>query len=313
MKERVQKLMAQANVGSRRAAESLIEQGRVRVNGEVVTLGDKADPEVDVIEVDGERLKIDVETHLYIAINKPKHVLTTNSAQRGDDRRTIRELVPVEGHLFAIGRLDADSDGLVVLTNDGDLAHRLTHPRFQHTKTYRVVVDGLPTQATLDKWQQGVHLEEGKAAPSIVTITKGGTKETVLRVVMTEGKKRQIRRVAAQLGPPVRKLTRIQLGMLQLGDMRPGEWRELTPREVEALKTPASELKQLRQAKAKPVRRSAPQNGDRSEKPHSDKPSRPARKSSGKSSNKPSGARPGTAQQSRPARRNAERSERGKR
>lgn len=141
MKERVQKLMAMANVASRRASEQLILEGRVRINGTLATLGDKADPATDVITVDGERLKFLTEKR-YIAYHKPINVLSTTKPMKGDNRPTVMDEVPVEGHFFLIGRLDAESEGLLVLTNDGDLANKLTHPRYEHTKTYKVTVYG---------------------------------------------------------------------------------------------------------------------------------------------------------------------------
>lgn len=254
-KERLQKLLAQANIASRRASEDLIAAGRVRVNGAVATLGDKADPDTDVIEVDGTRLKLDAQPHIYILLNKPKHVLTTDKPHRTDKRQTVMDLIGRKEHLFSVGRLDADSEGMVVMTNDGDLAQRLSHPRYRHTKTYRVEVLGLPTGESLEKWQQGIFLEDGKTAPCFVEVVKGIVKGvTTLRVVMTEGKKRQIRRVAAALGHPVRRLTRTHIGRLALGDLAPGQWRELTPKEVLALKTPSPEVNMLR---AQPSRKPA--------------------------------------------------------
>lgn len=266
MKERVQKLMAQANIGSRRACEALIEQRRVRVNGEIITLGDQADPAVDVIEVDGNRLDFEtIQQKIYIALNKPRNVVSTNKHFRGEERRTVRELVPVEGHLFTVGRLDADSEGLIVLTNDGDLANRVSHPRYEHTKTYKVTVAGLPSLDTLNTWQRGVQLdEETKTAPCYVKIMKGSERETVLRVVLTEGKKRQIRRIAAMLGHPVVRLIRTHVGRLELGTLRSGEWRELNAREVELLRTPASELREIREMKK---RQSRPRRGPAGEGP----------------------------------------------
>lgn len=231
--------MAQANIGSRRACEELITQGRVRVNGKVITLGDKADPATDTIEVDGEKLHFDSLPKVYIALNKPKNVLSTNIARRGEDRQTVRDLIPVEGHLFTIGRLDAESDGLIIFTNDGDLANRLTHPRYRHTKTYKVTVYGLPTAEAIRQWETGVDLgEDGITAPCSVSIIKGDKTFTSLRVIMTEGKKRQIRRVATQLGYPVRNLTRTHIGKLSLGALRTGEWRELDANDLKALQTP---------------------------------------------------------------------------
>jgi 23S rRNA pseudouridine2605 synthase len=248
MKERLQKLMAMAGIGSRRANEELIKAGRVRVNGKVAQLGDSADLSADTVEVDGVRLNIKAtQKRVYYAINKPRNVLAVPTNIHDDDRRTVRELLPYKGHLFSIGRLDADSDGLVVLTNDGELAQKISHPRYRHTKSYRVVVAGLPTAETIQRWETGVFLEEGKTAPCSVKITKGGTKESVLQIVMTEGKKRQIRRVASILGHPAIVLTRTAIGKLELGNLKSGEWRELDEEDVRRLSTPAVELKNIRQ------------------------------------------------------------------
>lgn len=259
MKERLQKLLAQANVASRRASEELISRGRVRVNGKVAQVGDKADPEVDVIEVDGTRLNFAHRERIFIALNKPKHVLTTDKPHRGDTRQTVSDLIGRDEHLFSIGRLDADSEGLVVMTNDGETAQRLSHPRYRHTKTYRVDVFGLPTAETLEKWQQGIFLEEGKTAPCIVEIVKGSVKGTTLRIVMTEGKKRQIRRVAAALGHPVDRLVRTHIGMFAMTDLPPGASRELTQKEILALSTPSPEIKRLRAETTRRSDKTAPE------------------------------------------------------
>lgn len=252
MEERVQKLMAQAGVGSRRACEALIAQGRVRVNGAVVSVGAKADPETDTIEVDGERLKLDTQPRIYIALYKPYNVLSTTRARSDDNRKTVRDLVQVDGHLFMIGRLDAESEGLIVLTNDGTLTNRLTHPRYGHTKTYRVTVHGLPSAETIERWEKGVFLEEdGMTAPCRVRIAKGDRSLTTLEIVMTEGKKRQIRRVASALGHPVHRLTRTHIGKLGLGELRPGEWRNLTASDVQAMLAPFAPLRPGRPAAPK--------------------------------------------------------------
>ncbi len=250
MKERVQKLMAQANIGSRRACEDIISQGRVRVNGKVIHLGDQADPTQDVIEVDGSKIAFP-EQKLYIAFNKPKYVLSTDEPHEGDTRKIITDFLPFKEHLFSAGRLDADSEGLMVLTNDGELANTLTHPRYRHTKTYKVVVTGLPSQETLLRWQKGVELENEDGTidytgPCYVHVMEGGEKESTLRIVMTEGKKRQIRRTAALFGHTVRSLVRTQMGKLMLGNLRSGEWRELNAKDLAALKTPADELIQIK-------------------------------------------------------------------
>jgi len=250
VKERVQKLMAQANVGSRRTCEDIISQGRVRVNGKVIHLGDQADPQRDVIEVDGLKLAFP-DQKLYIAFNKPKYVLSTDEPHEGDTRKIISDFLPFKEHLFSAGRLDADSEGLMVLTNDGELANMLTHPRYRHTKTYKVVISGLPTQETLSQWQKGVELENEDGTidytgPCFIHMMEGGPKESTLRIVMTEGKKRQIRRTAALFGHTVRSLIRTQMGKLQLGTLRPGEWRELMAKDLAALKAPADELSNIK-------------------------------------------------------------------
>lgn len=264
MKERVQKLMAQAGVASRRESETLIRQGRVKVNGKVVHLGDQADPRTDTIEVDGEKLSFP-ERHTYIALYKPRNVLSTDDPHKGDTRQTVYDLIPFQGRLFSIGRLDADSEGLMVLTDDGYLANRLAHPRYRHTKTYKVVVYGLPPAEAIQAWENGIYLtddetgETYKTSPCKVDITQGG-KETTLRIVMAEGKKRQIRRVASALGYPVKSLIRTHIGKLALGALRPGEWRELTAEDVRAMKTPSMELRRQQAIRARrpaPVKQAA--------------------------------------------------------
>lgn len=246
MAERVQKLLSQAGVASRRASEEIIKQGRVRVNGKVITIGDKADPAKDEIEVDGQKLRFDSIKKVYYVFYKPQNVLSTNAANPDDDRPTVREVLPLDGHLFPIGRLDAESEGLMVLTNDGELTNRLAHPRYEHTKSYKVVVYGSPSEETLEEWQNGVYLEEGKTAPCYVKILSRDGETTTIRVVMTEGRKRQIRRVAAQLGHPVKKLTRTAIGQLGLGTLRRGEWYQLDEEEVDAMQVPAFELEAIK-------------------------------------------------------------------
>jgi pseudouridine synthase len=243
MKERVQKLIAQANLASRRGAEDLIRQGRVTVNGKTIQLGDQADPAVDMIAVDGTRLKLNTDKRYY-AINKPMYVVSSNVSQ--DDRENVRELLPVEGHFFTIGRLDVESDGLMIFTNDGQLANQLSHPRYEHTKTYKVVVYGDVSQETLDKWEKGVYLEEGLTAPCSIRVQQRDADVTVLRIVMIEGKKRQIRRVAALLGHPVKRLTRTHIGKLEVGKLKAREWRELGAEDLKLLTTPASDLSYIR-------------------------------------------------------------------
>jgi pseudouridine synthase len=165
---------------------------------------------------------------------------------REDTRQVARDLLDVEGHLFAIGRLDAESEGLMIFTNDGDMTNKLTHPRYEHTKTYKVWVQGDPSKETLEEWQDGVYLEDGKTSACFVKVIEKGRLSTTLRVVMIEGKKRQIRRVANKLGHPVKKLMRTHIGQLGLGTLRYGEWYRLGEEEVAALQTPSWELERIR-------------------------------------------------------------------
>ena len=254
MEERVQKLMAQANIGSRRACEEIIRQKRVQVNGKVIQLGAKADPEKDEIRVDGTRLKFDTKIR-YIAFNKPKGILSTTQAEKGDSRDTIRDLIPVEGHWFVIGRLDVDSEGLMILTNDGDLTYKFTHPRFEHTKTYKVVVRGNPSRQVLEQWQNGVWLDDSRTAACHIKVLNKGSKSTTLRIVMTEGRKRQIRRIATMLGHPTIRLVRTSMGQLGLGTLQRGTYYELDEEEIKALLMPAPELKLIRERRQKRKKR----------------------------------------------------------
>jgi pseudouridine synthase len=232
--DRLQKIMARAGIGSRRACEELIRAGRVTVNGQVAALGSKADPEADQIRVDGEPLG-PPETRTVVALYKPRNYLSTDAPHKGDRRPTARSLVKLERRLFPVGRLDADSEGLMLFTNDGKLAQRLSHPRYEHDKEYRVEVYGQPTKEALEKWRGGVTLEEGRTAPADVTRLRYDRGMTWLRIVVREGRKRQIRRVASSLGYPVRKLIRVRIGPVALGELKPGEWRPLTKEEQTAL------------------------------------------------------------------------------
>lgn len=227
--ERLQKLMAQAGYGSRRACETLIKEGRVTVNGERATLGQKADPDEDVIRVNGEQLELPDE-YTYIMYHKPAGVISDEDV--GGEYPAAREAIPIEGHLYPVGRLDVKSEGLMLFTNDGDAAHKLTHPSYDHKKTYIVWVEGNPTDKALATWSSGVTLG-GRRTRKAVVVEEGHDKHgTRLRVEMREGRKRQIRRVAAQLGYPVTRLKRVGLGPLELGDLPLNAWRLLTDEEI---------------------------------------------------------------------------------
>lgn len=235
-KQRLQKVLAHAGVASRRASEELITKGRVSINGQIVTeLGVKVDPQRDVIAVDGQPLAQRTEKSVYILLNKPRNVLSASSDDRG--RQTVIDLVDVPERVYPVGRLDLQSEGLILLTNDGDLTQKLTHPSREVEKEYQVLVGGNPTSATLARWRQGGIEVEGKpVVGALVDKLKEEGNDTWLRIILTEGRKREIREVARALGHPVKKLTRVRLGPLKLGQLKPGRWRYLTPVEVERLK-----------------------------------------------------------------------------
>jgi 23S rRNA pseudouridine2605 synthase len=234
MEERIQKILARAGFGSRRACEELIAAGRVRVNGQIAVLGDKADSQRDKIHVDGKPLQA-AEPFVYIALNKPRGVLSAVTTP--DPRPTVLDLVEVPERVYPVGRLDADSEGLILLTNDGDLANRLTHPRYGHEKEYRVLVSRRPDAVQLAAWRRGVVLEDGyHTAPAGVSLDAPAGKGAWLRVILREGRKRQIRETGAQIGLPVVRILRVRIGSLQLGNLKPREWRHLSAAEVAALK-----------------------------------------------------------------------------
>ncbi len=236
MEERLQKIMAQAGLGSRRDCEEYIIAGRVRVNGTVAVIGQKADPVTDKISVDGRAIK-PAEQKVYIALHKPRYVLSTVDAEQGDSRQTVRDLIPVSERLYPVGRLDFESEGLVLMTNDGELAQKLTHPSHGHSKEYRVLLARQPDTEQLATWQRGVVLEDGyKTQRAEVRIDSLAGKGAWLRIVMREGRKRQIREIGAILALPVVRIVRVRIGNLLLGNLKPGEWRYLTPQEIVALK-----------------------------------------------------------------------------
>jgi pseudouridine synthase len=253
MEERLQKLMAQAGLGSRRENEKVIAAGHVRVNGRVAKLGDKADPYKDRVEVNGRLLKLrgNQSKFVYVALNKPKGVLSSLDDELQQGRRTVRDLVPLPGHIYPVGRLDKQSMGLMLMTNNGDLAHKLTHPRFGHEKTYRVTIEGKIDEETLNQWRRGIYLDGRKTMAAKIKVINQGANFTLLEIVMREGRKRQIRRVANMLGFPVTHLVREKIGPLNLGNLKPGEWRHLTRGEVSALKKAVQAKKPTRRRKSK--------------------------------------------------------------
>ena len=237
MEERLQKIISRAGFGSRRACETIISAGRVTVNGKIAGLGDKADPKVDLIKVDGAALP-PAEKRVDIALHKPRNVLS--AAQSPDrHRKTVVDLVEIPEQVYPVGRLDADSEGLILLTNDGELAHRLSHPRFGHEKEYRVLVARQPDASQLDTWQRGVVLEDGyRTAPAQVILIQPHGKGVWIKVILIEGRKRQIREVGSRIGLPVVRIIRTRIGSLKLGSLPVGQWRVLTEQEIADLKAP---------------------------------------------------------------------------
>lgn len=232
--ERLQKIIAAAGVASRRGAETLIERGRVTVNGARVTeVGTKADPATDDIRVDNKRVAAP-ESHTYLLLNKPAGVVTTASDDRG--RRTVLDLLPVGSpRVVPVGRLDADSEGLIVLTDDGDLALRLSHPRYGTEKEYLAVTGSEPAPADVEALRQGVELDGRMTAPASVSPLDEPLPGRSFRVILTEGRNRQIRRMFAARGIRVVRLVRLRVGPLTLGGLKTGHVRSLTAKERAAL------------------------------------------------------------------------------
>ncbi|HZU04854.1 MAG TPA: pseudouridine synthase [Chloroflexota bacterium] len=237
MEQRLQKVLAHAGVASRRAAERLVVEGRVAVNGAVVrTLGTRVDPERDVLTVDGRPVRVDVRP-VYVLLHKPRGVVSTARDERG--RPTVLDLVRVEQRVYPVGRLDADSEGLLLLTNDGELAYRLTHPRHAVPKEYHVLVRGQVSERALARLRAGVRLPEAqrldmalRARADAVAVLGREKTGTWLCLVLHQGWKRQIRRMLAAVGYPVERLIRVRIGGLTLGNLPVGHWRVLSPAEV---------------------------------------------------------------------------------
>ena len=238
MAERLQKILSQWGVASRRGAEALIAEGRVRVNGHLAELGQRADPTCDRIEVDGTPLHRTTRPEIhYLLLNKPAGVVST--CRDTHRRRTVLELISAAQRtgLHPVGRLDADSTGALLLTNDGNLTFALTHPSHDVPKTYRVWVAGVPSQQQLAQWRQGIVLDGRMTRPAEVDVVTRRGDRTKLRIVLREGRNRQIRRVAEQLGHPVLSLHRVAIGSIELGRLPEGEVRSLLPEEVAYLKS----------------------------------------------------------------------------
>jgi 23S rRNA pseudouridine2605 synthase len=237
---RVQKIIADAGLASRREAEEWIREGRVRVNGQVIGLGDRADPDHDAVRVDGKRVRPRAGAKSYVLLNKPKGYVTTVDDPEG--RNTVLDLLPpaVRGRVKPVGRLDVQTEGLLLLTNDGELARLVTHPSTGCPKEYRVKVSGVPAEAQLERLRRGIPLEgrptRAARIERISTTTRGGEGNSWLRVILQEGRTRQIRRMFEMIGHPVSKLKRVAIGPIRDDRLPTGAWRPLSAGEVERLR-----------------------------------------------------------------------------
>jgi len=230
--ERLQKVMAAAGVASRRASEELISAGRVTVNGERAELGRKVDVSIDVVEVDGERVQLDPD-RVHLMLNKPQGFVTTVDDPEG--RPTVMDLVNLPQRLFPVGRLDRETDGLLLLTNDGELANRLLHPSRGVERVYLALVPGPVRKPVLARLREGVELDDGIARPQRVRVVEEERSKALLEVVMTEGRKREVRRMLGAVGLTVERLVRVAFGGVELGDLRQGKWRFLSQQEIARL------------------------------------------------------------------------------
>ena len=226
--ERLQKVLARVGIGSRRVCEDLIAEGRVTVDGEVAVLGRRVDVETALIELDGAPIGVRPDLVHYL-LNKPAGVVTTADDPQG--RPTVVGLVPAEPRVFPVGRLDVDTEGLLLLTNDGELAHRLTHPSFGVEKEYVAELEGCPSRAALRRLREGVELDDGTTAPARAALLE----PSVVRLTVHEGRNRQVRRMCDAVGHPVVRLIRTRIGPLADRSLAPGAWRELTGDEVRSL------------------------------------------------------------------------------
>lgn len=233
-RERLQKILASAGIGSRRHCEEYIRDGRVTVDGKTVTtLGIKVDPQTQKVCLDGERIKY--QKKQYFLVNKPVGVVCTNADPQGRPR-VVDLLPPWHGRLFTVGRLDETSEGLLLVTNDGELAHSLAHPKFQVERVYRCIIAGIPSDETFAALKQGLHFTEGKFRMRDVRRVKTSGQSTLVEVILTEGQNREVRRLFARVGHKVLKLRRTAFGPLKLGELEPAAYRPLTSAELRVLK-----------------------------------------------------------------------------
>jgi 23S rRNA pseudouridine2605 synthase len=225
-------VLARAGIGSRRKCEELISAGRVTVNGRVAALGDRVEPDTDHVEIDGSPVVIRDDL-VYYLVNKPARVVST--AHDPEGRTTVIDLVPAEPRVFPVGRLDWDTEGLLIVTNDGELTNLLTHPSHGVEKQYLAEVEGVPTRAALRALRDGVDLEDGRTAPAQASLVQEHADGAAITIVIHEGRNRQVRRMLDAVGHPVRRLVRTRIGPIADRSLAPGEWRVIAPDEVRAL------------------------------------------------------------------------------
>ncbi len=303
--ERLQRVLADAGVAARRACEELIEEGRVTVNGDLVDkLPAWVNAELDRIEVDGRPIPRR-ERRLYIMLNKPTRTLTTAADEPGSDRRTVLDLVdhPSKARLFPVGRLDYDTVGLILLTNDGAFANKLTHPRFGVAKTYRAVVKGSIADEDVGHLEEGIYLAERKEGRTVgatrtarvrIQVVRRDRERTVLELQLHEGRNRQVRRMLASVGCPVKKLERVAMGPVKLKGLPRGAWRELDRHELRALRAAVT------QGKTAPDDAATPANPRKSPSPGKGKKTTPKKAPAKRSAPAKPGARPSSRPVSRP-------------
>ena len=230
---RLQKYLAQCGVASRRSAEQIIKEGRVAVNGAIVTeMGIKI-KKGEKVTVDGQVVKPEKNKY-YILLNKPSGVLSSVKDDRGRDC-VVNLIEGIDARLYPVGRLDYDTTGLLLLTNDGDFMQKVTHPSFEIWKTYRAVVKGVPTETDVKRFAEGLMLDDGKTLPAVLDVVGYKGNNAIVEVSIREGRNRQVRRMMERIGHPVNSLTRISFGSLELGDLKPGKWRHVRPEEIARL------------------------------------------------------------------------------
>lgn len=233
MKERLQKYMAKCGVDSRRKCEEIIALGRVSVNGEIVKEIITIDDEVDNVNVDGQTISL-AEKLIYIILNKPVGVITSVKDQF--DRKTVTEIVDINERVYPVGRLDFDTSGLLLLTNDGDITFKMTHPSHEVEKVYLARIKGVPTVEEIEKFRNGLRIEDYTTAPSDIKVLREYGNSSLAQITIHEGRNRQVRKMCSVINHPVIDLKRIKMGEIELGNLKSGEWRELTKSEVEYLK-----------------------------------------------------------------------------